>query len=71
MWNIFICNVVAQPKKIKTVLRTSFGIFVLIPPRVTIEVTTIGPRNHARGISKKSANIKGIKNDVAGIADVL
>ena len=42
-------------KKIKTVLKTNLGILVLSPPRVTTDVTSIGPKNQASGILKYSA----------------
>ena len=44
-----------RPKKIKTVLKTNLGIFVLKPVSDTIEVTNIGPKNQAKGTLKYSA----------------
>ena len=44
-----------KPKKIKTILSTSLGIFVFKPSKVAKDVTIIGPKNQARGISKNSA----------------
>ena len=51
-------------KKSRLYLKLSLGIFVFIPPKVTIEVINIGPKNHAKGILKYSAN-KAAGTDIA------
>ena len=41
-----------KPKKFKIILNTNLGIIVLKPNKDIMEVTSIGPRNHAKGTAK-------------------
>ena len=52
-----------KPKIIRVELSANFGILVSIPPKVTNEVISIGPRNQAKGTLRKSANT-ALGNDI-------